>query len=370
MKRAYIFFLAIALALVAPVAAMAESRIKDIVRVEGVRKNLLVGYGLVIGLDGTGDQLRNVPFTEQTLSSMLKRMGVNLSDDELKTKNVAAVMVTAALPPFARQGTLMDVSVATLGDATSLAGGILIVTPLMGADGQVYSVAQGAVAISGFEASGAAQSVTKGVPTRGRIVNGAVVEREIPDQLDQLGVVRLSLRNPDFTTAIRIADVINSHFGTPVADPLDLNNVEVRVLPRYNQQVARLISEIENLRVRPATQAKVVIDEKSGTIVIGADVRISKVAITHGSLTVKVTETPQVSQPSPFAEEGETVVVPRTDIEYDEGGPASFEIVDGSTTLEALVTGLNRLGMTPGDIIAILQAIKASGAMQAEIEVI
>jgi len=351
-------------------AAQAQSRIKDIVRVEGVRKNLLVGYGLVIGLNGTGDQLRNIPFTEQSLASMLKRMGVNIRNDQIKTKNVAAVMVTADLPPFSRQGATMDVTVSTLGDATNLAGGTLLVTPLVGADGDVYAVAQGAVAISGFGAAGDAQKVTKGVPTRGRIVNGAIVEKELPEQLNELGVVRLNLRNPDFTTAIRIADTINGRLGGQVADPLDLNNVEVRIPPNYRGQVARLIYDIENLEVRPDNQAKVVVDEKSGTIVIGADVRVSRVAITHGSLTVRVSETPQVSQPAPFSQTGTTQVVPRTDIDVDEGGKTGFKILDGSTTLDALVTGLNRLVMTPGDIISILQAIKASGALQAEIEVI
>ncbi|GAK45248.1 flagellar P-ring protein precursor [Tepidicaulis marinus] len=353
-------------------AAMGEaaaSRIKDIVRVEGVRKNMLVGYGLVVGLNGSGDRLRNIPFTEQSLTSMLKRMGVNVRDEELKTKNVAAVMVTAELPPFSRQGALIDVSVSTLGDATSLAGGALLVTPLMGVDGNVYAVAQGPVAISGYSADGDAQSVTKGIPTRARITNGAIVERELPEQLDQLEIVRLNLRNPDFTTAIRIADTVNRRFGAPLADPLDLNNVEIRVPAKYRGQVARFIHDIEGLDVRPDAVAKVVIDEKSGTIVIGADVHISKVAITHGNLTVRVTETPQVSQPSPFAEVGETAVVPRTDIEIEEG-KKGFEVVGGTTTLESLVSGLNRLGMSPGDVISILQAIKASGALQAEIEVI
>lgn len=356
--------------LLAAPPAFAASRIKDVVRVEGVRKNMLVGYGLVVGLNGTGDRLRNVPFTEQSLASMLKRMGVNIRDEELKTKNVAAVMVTADLPAFARQGSMIDVTVSTLGDSNNLAGGTLLVTPLMGADGNVYAVAQGAVAISGFNVSGDAQSVTKGVPTRARIVNGGIVERELPEQLDQLDVVRLNLRNPDFTTAIRIADAINRRFNAPLADPLDLNNVEIQVPGNFRNRLARFIHEIETIEVQPDSIAKVVIDEKSGTIVIGANVTINKVAITHGNLTVRVTETPQVSQPAPFAEEGETVVVPRTEIEIDEGEAGGFKILEGSTTLESLVAGLNRLGMRPGDIISILQAIKASGALQAEIEII
>lgn len=348
----------------------ANSRVKDIVRVEGVRKNQLVGYGLVIGLNGTGDRLRNTPFTEQSLASMLERMGVNVRDQELRTKNVAAVMVTADLPPFAQYGGTIDVTVAGLGDSTSLAGGMLLVTPLIGADGEVYAVAQGAVMISGFDASGQASRVTKGVPTTGRIANGATIEREIDAQLDALPMVRLSLRNPDFTTAVRIADAINRHFGTPYAKALDLNKVQIDVPGSYRSRVAQFIYEIENLTVAPDTVAKVVVDEKSGTIVIGKDVRISKVAVTQGNLTVQINETPQVSQPTPFSQNGQTVVVPRTDIQVNEQNGNRFMILEDTTTLETLVAGLNRLGMAPRDIIAILQAIKVAGALQAEIEVI
>ena len=348
----------------------APSRIKDIVRVEGVRKNQLVGYGLVVGLNGTGDRLRNAPFTEQSLTSMLERMGINVRDEDLRTKNVAAVMVTAALPPFVRQGSPIDVTVSGLGDTTSLAGGTLLVTPLMGADGEVYAVAQGAVAISGYDASGQASSVTKGVPTTGRIANGAIVEKEVGVELDDLALVSLSLRNPDFTTAIRIADAINGHMNQNNAEALDLNNVQVRIPDNYRGRVARFIHEIENLTVTPDAVAKVVIDEKSGTIVIGSEVRISRVAITQGNLTIQITETPQVSQPAPFSETGETVVVPRTDIQVDEEEGNGFVILEDYTTLESLVAGLNRLGMTPRDIIAILQAIKVAGALQAEIEII
>ncbi|WP_119461169.1 flagellar basal body P-ring protein FlgI [Rhodospirillaceae bacterium SYSU D60014] len=357
--------------LVAESSAWASpSRIKDIVRVEGVRKNQLVGYGLVIGLNGTGDRLRNTPFTEQSLTSMLERMGVNVRDQDLRTKNVAAVMVTAALPPFAQQGSPIDVTVSGLGDATSLAGGTLLVTPLMGADGEVYAVAQGSIVILGYGASGDAASVTKGVPTTGRIANGAIVEKEVGVELDDIPFVSLSLRNPDFTTAIRIADAINDHLNQNNAEALDLNNVQVRIPENYRGRVARFIYEIENLMVTPDAVAKVVIDEKSGTIVIGNEVRVSKVAITQGNLTVQITETPQVSQPSPFSETGETVVVPRTNIQVDEEEGNGFAVLEDYTTLEALVAGLNRLGMTPRDIIAILQAIKVAGALQAEIEVI
>lgn len=374
MRRTFAIFMLAALAWFMPAAefsaAAAPTRIKDIVRVEGVRKNQLIGYGLVVGLNGTGDRLRNTPFTEQSLASMLERMGVNVRDEDLRTKNVAAVMVTAELPPFAQQGSLIDVTVSGLGDASSLAGGTLLVTPLLGADGEVYAVAQGAVAISGFDVSGQAARVTKGVPTTGRIVNGAIVERELGVNLNEVPVVNLSLRNPDFTTAIRIAEAINDHLDQPGARALDLNNVEIRVPDAYRGEVARFIYEIENLTVTPDAVAKVVIDEKSGTIVIGNEVRVSKVAITQGNLTIQITETPQVSQPSPFSQTGETVVVPRTNIEVDEETGAGFAILEDYTTLEALVAGLNRLGMSPRDIIAILQAIKVAGALQAEIEII
>lgn len=347
--------------------AQAASRIKDIANFEGVRDNQLIGYGLVVGLKGTGDKLENMTFTRESLIGMLERLGINTRDGDLKPKNVAAVMVTAVLQPFARQGSHVDVTVAALGDAKSLQGGTLLVTPLVGADGEVYAVGQGNVQIGGYEASGQGASITKGVPTSGRIPNGAIVEREVPFELASMNVVNLSLRNPDFTTAERIASAVNAYMGTNAARALDPGTVQVSV-PR-GQSTMQAMTSIEQLRVEPDQLARVVIDENTGTIVIGENVRVSKVAIAQGNLTIKVTETPQVSQPSPFSQTGETTTVPRTQIEVDEGKDKKLAVVDGGVNLQELVNGLNSLGIGPRDMISILQAIKAAGALQAEIEV-
>ncbi|WP_119680937.1 flagellar basal body P-ring protein FlgI [Indioceanicola profundi] len=347
----------------------AQTRIKDLVEVEGVRANQLLGYGLVVGLKGSGDRLQNSPFTQQSLEGMLERLGVNITGLNVRTRNIAAVMVTAELPPFPRQGSRLDVSISTMGDATSLQGGNLVATPLMGADGRIYAVAQGPVAISGFDVQGQAASVTKGVPTSGRIANGAIVEREVDFALDDLRSVRLSLRSPDFSTATRIAQAVNTDLGGSVARATDPTTVEMTVPAAFQGNVAALVSRIETLQVRPDAPARVVVDEKSGTIVIGENVRISTVAVAQGNLTVRVEETPQVSQPSPFAEQGQTVVVPRTQITVDEESGNRLNIIQGGVSLQELVNGLNRLGAGPRDIIAILQAIKAAGALHADLEV-
>jgi flagellar P-ring protein FlgI len=346
---------------------LANSRLKDIADFEGVRDNLLVGYGLVVGLDGTGDSLRNSAFTEESLKAMLERLGVSTRGLDLKTKNLAAVMVTATLPPFARQGSRIDVAVSALGDAKSLRGGILLVTPLYGADGEIYAVSQGPLTVGGFSAEGAAESVTQGVPTSARIAAGAIVEREIEFALDQLAQVRIALRNPDFTTARRIAQAINGHLSQPAARVTDPATVALEVPSSYRGQTAALLTEIEQLSVQPDQPARIVIDERSGIIVMGAGVRISQVAIAQGNLTVRVTETPQVSQPNPLAD-GDTVVVPRTRVEVEEGG-GNMALLEGGVSLEELVAGLNALGVGPRDLIGILQAIKAAGALQAEIMV-
>jgi len=356
------------LALMTAFPVNAATRIKDIIDVEGVRDNMLVGYGLVVGLNGTGDSLNNSPFTEQSLIGMLERMGVNTRGTNLRTRNVAAVMVTATLPPYAASGTRIDVSVSAMGDAKSLLGGQLLVTPLMGADGEVYAVAQGSVAISGFTAQGQGASVTRGVPTAGRIASGAIVEREIQFALAELPVIRLSLKNPDFTTAQRIAQAINSRMRTNAAQATDPASVLLTVPPHRRGDVVGLMTEIEQIRVEPDQAARVVIDEKSGVIVMGENVRISTVAVAQGNLTVKITETPQVSQPAPFSQ-GQTTVVPRTDIEVDEGGDKRMTVLPAGISLQELVTGLNALGVGPRDMITILQSIKAAGALQAEIEV-
>jgi flagellar P-ring protein precursor FlgI len=279
-------------------------------------------------------------------------------------------MVTATLPAFGRQGTRIDVTAGALGDSTSLLGGTLLVTPLLGADGEVYAVAQGPIAISGFSATGAAASVTKGTPTAGRIANGAIIERELGFRLAALSTVNISLRNPDLTTARRIAQAINTFIKTPIARPLDPGTVMLSVPEERPGGIVALMTDIEQLMVEPDQVAKVVIDERSGTIVMGENVRISTVAIAQGNLTIRITETPQVSQPNPFSATGTTTVVNRTDIEVDESGERRLAVLPASVTLQELVNGLNALGIGPRDMIAILQAIKASGALQAEIEVL
>ncbi|MEE8271055.1 MAG: flagellar basal body P-ring protein FlgI [Alphaproteobacteria bacterium] len=359
--------LLIAPQLIAPAAASA--RIKDIVDVEGVRDNLLVGYGLVVGLNGTGDSLNGSPFTEQSLIGMLERLGINVRDGGLKTDNVAAVIVTATLPPFTRQGSRIDVTVSSLGDADSLMGGQLLVTPLLGADGEVYAVAQGALSVGGFSAQGDAQTVTQGVPTGGRIASGAIVEREIPFDFAGVNTVRLSLRNPDFTTARRIMEAINAFVGTDIARATDPATVRVTVPAGRDTDAVGLITSIEQLRVEPDQVARVVIDERTGIIVMGENVRISTVAVAQGNLTVRITETPLVSQPAPFSENGSTEVVPRTDIAIDSGDGRQLGVVSEGVTLQELVQSLNALGISPRDMISILQSIKAAGALQAEIDV-
>lgn len=351
-------------------AALAASRVKDIADFEGVRDNLLVGYGLVVGLKGTGDSLKSSVFTKESLIGMLARLGVNTRNTSLDTDNVAAVMITAVLPPFARQGSRIDITVSALGDAKSLLGGTLLVTPLLGADGEVYAVAQGQVAIGGFEAQGAGASVSKGVPTSGRISSGAIVERELGFELASLDQFKIALRNPDFTTAQRIAAAINRSLGVGAARALDPGTVNLVVPANRQGDVVGLMTQIEQLRVTPDQVARVVIDERSGVIVMGENVRISTVAIAQGNLTIRITETPQVSQPQPFTEGGATVVVPRTQVEIDEDDDRRLAVLSEGVSLQELVNALNALGIGPRDMITILQAIKAAGALQAEIEVI
>jgi flagellar P-ring protein precursor FlgI len=353
----------------APVPAFAFSRVKDLVEVGGIRDNMLVGYGLVVGLNGSGDSLINAPFTQLELQIMLERMGVNTRGVTMQTKDVAAVMVTANMHAFAGQGTRIDVSVSALGDAKSLEGGTLLVTPLLGADGEIYALAQGPVTIGGFVAQGAAQSVTKGVPTAGRIANGAIVEREIAFALAAQSTLKLSLHNPDLTTARRIADAVNTYLNTSVATVSDPATVHLAVPAAYQGGVVGLLTDVEQLKVAPDQPAKVVIDEQSGVIVMGSDVRIATVAIAQGNLTIRVTETPEASQPLPFSR-GTTQTLPRTQIQVDDGKGNKMAVLSDGVSLQKLVDGLNALGVGPRDIISILQAIKAAGALQAEIEVI
>ena len=349
-------------------ASIAASRIKDLANVEGVRDNQLIGYGLVVGLNGTGDTINNSPFTRQSITAMLERLGVNIRGQNLNLKNVAAVMVTANLPAFSTQGTRIDVTVSALGDAKNLQGGTLLVTPLLGADGNVYAVAQGSLAISGFQAEGEAARITRGVPTVGRIANGAIIEREIDFALNRLNQLRLALRNADFTTSKRIAAAINDFLGSATAEPLDPSTVLVSVPKEYANNVVALLVEIEQLQIEPDLPAKIVIDERSGVIVMGRDVRVSMVAVAQGNLTVTISEARQVSQPAPFARAGQTVVTPRTRIGVQEEGK-KLALVQEGVSLQQLVDGLNALGVGPRDLIAILQAVKAAGAIQADVEV-
>ncbi|HQR88384.1 MAG: flagellar biosynthesis protein FlgA [Caulobacter sp. 12-67-6] len=346
--------------------AFAKSRIKDIVSFEGVRDNQLIGYGIVVGLNGSGDSLRNAPMTKQSLEAMLERQGVNVRDANLNTKNVASVMVTANLPAFSAPGSRVDVSVSTLGDAKSLLGGTLLVTSLQGADGQTYAVAQGSVQTGSISAGGASgSSVTKGVPTAGRIAAGGIIEKETGFQMVNMGELRMTLRNPDFTTSRRIADAINGRFANSAQAQ---NPTIVAVRPPAGMDMISFITAIENLQVEPDGPAKVIIDEVAGVIVMGDDVRISQVAIAQGNLTISVQENPAVSQPAPFSQ-GQTTVVPQTAVNVEEEKGKKLITLNAGASLKSLVGGLNALGVTPRDMISILQAVKAAGALQADIEV-
>ena len=351
----------------APAPVLAFSRVKDLIEVQGIRDNMLVGYGLVVGLNGTGDSLKNAPFTQQSIQTMLERLGVNTRGENMRTANVAAVMITANLPPFATQGSRLDVNVSALGDSSSLQGGTLLVTPLLGADGEVYAIAQGSVTINGFKAEGDAATIISGVPTTGRISSGGLIEREIGFALGAQRSIRLALRNPDFTTSRRVALSINDFIGVPCATPEDSATVRITLPHNFNGNIVDLITDVEQLVIETDQPAKIVIDENSGIIVMGKDVRVSTVAVAQSNLTVTIAETPGVSQPEPFSD-GTTVVVPRTDLNVDIVN-SDLALVEESVSLQELVDGLNALGISPRDLIAILQAVKASGALQAEIEV-
>jgi len=340
-------------------------RIKDLVEFDGVRGNDLVGYGLVVGLNGTGDGIRNAPFTEDIMSNILERLGVNITGEQFRPKNVAAVFVTAALPAFARSGSRIDVTVSAIGDAKSLLGGTLIMTPLSAADGQIYAVSQGTVLAGGAAAEGAGARVVQGVPTSGVIPTGARVERELEFDFTQLKSIRLALRTPDFTTAERIEGAINTRFGAVVSRMLDSGTVVLDIEATQAISPAHAIGQIENLQVQPERKARVVVDQRSGTIVMGADVRISRVAVSQGNLTLRIQEEPLVVQPNPFAE-GEAIVVPRTQAAIDEAPGIGLAEVSEGTSLSEVVAGLNALGVSPRDMIDILKSIKAAGALHAE----
>jgi flagellar P-ring protein precursor FlgI len=355
----------LAVLLAATPAWASPIRLKDLVEFDGVRANDLVGYGLVVGLNGTGDGLRNSPFTEEIMANVLERLGVNVTGEQFRPRNVAAVLVTASLPPFARAGSPIDVTVSAIGDASSLLGGTLIMTPLNAADGEIYAVAQGTIIAGGIVAEGEAARVTQGVPTAGVIPSGATVEREVAFDFSQLTTLRLALRAPDFTTAARIETAINDEFGRRVAVMLDAGTVALDIPATRAESPAHALVRVENILVEPEIRARVVVDQRSGTIVMGEDVRISRVAVSQGNLTLIVEEAPLVVQPNPFAE-GETIVVPRTDAAIEqEQGTGLAEIPDG-TSLSEVIAGLNALGVAPHDMIDILKSIKAAGALHAE----
>lgn len=356
------WLLSVALSSAAPV------RIKDLAEFDGVRGNDLVGYGLVVGLDGTGDSFRNAPFAEEMLASLLERLGVNVTGDALRSKNVAAVIVTASLPPFARSGNRIDVGVSTIGDAKSLLGGTLVMTPLKAADGNIYAVAQGSIISGGVSVSGEASRIAEGVPTAGTIPTGARVEREVAFDFSQIQNIRIALRNADFTTATRIEDAINSDFKRRIASAQDSGTVIVEFRDLGHVSPTRVLGQIENLLIEPEDRAKVVIDHRSGTIVLGKRVRISHVAVSQGNLTLRVSEAPQAIQPNPFTE-GETVTVPRSFAELQDEPGIGFAEVVGETSLSDLVEGLNALGVRPRDMIDILKSIHAAGALHADLSI-
>jgi flagellar P-ring protein FlgI len=360
------FFLALAVLFTATVAAATPIRIKDLVEFDGVRGNDLIGYGLVVGLNGTGDGIRNSPFTEEIMVNILERLGVNVTGEQFRPQNVAAVIVTATLPAFARAGSQIDITVSAIGDSDSLMGGTLVMTPLTAADGEIYAVAQGSIIAGGASVAGDAASVVEGVPTAGIVPSGARIEREVEFELDSLDTMRLALRTPDFTTAARIEAAINGLYNRPVALMLDAGTVALDLTAMRDLSPAHSVYRIENLRVEPESRARVVVDQRSGTIVMGEDVRISRVAVAQGNLTLRIEERPIAVQPNPFAQ-GETVIVPRTEASIDEeAGTGLAEIADG-TSLSEVISGLNALGVSPGDMIDILNAINASGALHAEL---
>lgn len=348
-----------------PAPGQAQTRIRDVVNVEGVRQNDLVGYGIVVGLNGTGDSVRNSPFTEDSLTHMLERLGVNVQGEAIRPNNAAAVLVTAVLPSFARNGSTIDISIASIGDADSLEGGTLILTPLKGADNQIYAVAQGSIIVSGLDVKAEGARETRGTPTSGAISNGARVEREIGYDFNQRDTIVLALRNPDFTTAARIEDTINGAIRQNIAVMRDPGTIDLD-LRGLAGSPARILATIENLSVRVATPARIVIDERSGTIVLGEDVTISKVAIAQGNITIKIRETPVVSQPNPFAE-GETIVLPRSQITIEQTGSNNIAILQPNVTLSQLIAGLNALGVTPQEMADIIRSMNTAGAIHADL---
>ncbi len=358
-------FSVVVLLLIAGPAAAQSIRIKDLVEFDGVRGNDLVGYGLVVGLNGTGDGLRNAPFTEEIMTNILERLGVNVTGEQFRPRNVAAVIVTSSLPAFARSGGRIDATVSAIGDASSLLGGTLVMTPLTAADGEIYAVAQGTIIAGGVSATGDAATVIEGVPTAGVVPSGARVEREIDFDFGSMTQIRLALREPDFTTASRVEQGINGAIGRNVAQMLDAGTVLLDITRTGLSSPAHAISAIENVTITPEQKARVVVDQASGTIVMGSDVRISEVAVSQNNLTLRIEEAPLAVQPNPFSD-GQTVVVPRTGVALQEQPGPGLALIQGGTTLSDVIAGLNALGVSARDMIDILKSIKAAGALHAE----
>ncbi|MFH1035747.1 MAG: flagellar basal body P-ring protein FlgI [Pseudomonadota bacterium] len=368
MRAKNITALILLLALCAGYSPAWAVRIKDMASIRGVRGNQLIGYGLVVGLNGTGDK-SSTTFTTQGLANMLTRMGVRVTPDQIKVKNVAAVMVTADLPAFARNGARIDITLSSLGDASSLAGGTLLITPLKAMDGKTYAVAQGPVSVGGFSAGGEASSVSKNHPTVGRVPRGASVERELPREFAQDSGLTINLDAPDFTNASRMAQRINQAMPELRAKALDPSTVKIDLPQGPGSDPVAVMAKLEGLEVSPDISAKVIVDERTGTVVMGEGVRISTVAVASGSLSISITETPQVSQALPFAQGGQTVVVPRTQVDVGEQ-KKSLAVLNHGASIGEVVKALNALGATPRDLIVIMQAIKAAGALQADLEIL
>lgn len=344
-----------------------EVRLKEVARLQGVRSNQLLGYGVVVGLDGTGDK-DQTKFTVQSLMNLMSRQGLTVNPATVKVKNVAAVMVTAELPAFSRTGSRIDVTVSSTGDAKSLAGGVLLMTALQGPDSQIYAVAQGPLLVGGFSASAGGASVTKNHPTVGRVPEGALIEREIAGSFNARATLRYSLMEEDFTTAIRVVHAINEELGEKLAQPLDSRTVELQIPKEFQGRAVELVARLENLSVQLQPKARVVVNERTGTVIMGSEVRIGAVSIVQGGLSIMVSSTPLVSQPTPFSQ-GKTVTATKKDVAAVEEKPKTVTVEPG-VSVGKLAEMLNGMGVSPRDMVAILQAIKEAGALQAELRVL
>jgi flagellar P-ring protein precursor FlgI len=361
-----VILLCLMLMILAGIAPAHAVRLKDIAKFSGVRNNELVGYGLVVGLSGTGDG-NTSEFTIRSMTNMLEKMGVSVNPNNLKPKNTAAVMVTAKMPASSRPGSPLDITVSSMGDAKSLYGGVLLITPLRGLDGRVYAVGQGSLTLGGFSAEGQGATAQKNVTTVARIPNGATVERDVPFQFNKQEFLTINMANEDFGTTMRVVKSINTAVGGQFAKAMDGATIQLSIPPKFHGNMVPLMASLENLDVSPDSRARVVVDEKTGTVVLGGNVRLTRVAVAHGSLQIVVAESPNVSQPGPFSQ-GQTVVTPQTDVKVKEQNNRLL-LMEGAT-LQELVDGLNSVGATPRDLISILRTLKSAGSLHADLEVI